>query len=741
MSKFKGMVEEIVFRNDANGWTVASFRVEGSGRISAVGILPFLNAGEQVILDGELTEHRDYGEQIKVSSYELLRPEGKSAVEKYLASGLIRGVGPATAKLIVKHFGAEAMDVLESEPHRLTELPGIGPKKAAVIAESFAMQNEMRSTLMFLQGAGLSPSLAMKAYRAYGDQCEQVLRRNPYRLADEIDGIGFRTADDIARSMGFAAQNPARLESGVRYVLSEASGRMGHMYLPLPELTAQAAALLGVDEALAEHSVQSLLVEGKLTCEELGGEQAVYLNRLHKVEADTAQLLMKLRGSFSGVRMDTESAEAAIDRYEQEEGVSLCRRQRDAVIAAVTGALTIVTGGPGTGKTTSINCILRLLDGKASVELCAPTGRAAKRMSEATGREARTIHRLLEYSGELEGFQKDEDDPIRADVVIVDEMSMVDIFLMRSLLRALKDGTKLILVGDADQLPSVGAGNVLRDLIDSTALPVVRLDEIFRQSSQSHIIVNAHRINHGQYPLIQNRDTDFFLERKDAPAACAQAVVALVQRRLPAYLGVDALRGIQVMAPMKKGALGVYQLNAQLQAALNPPGRDKTELNRGDCIFRLGDKVMQIRNNYDLEWQRDGESGEGVFNGDIGYIVKLSRLDRELTVEFDDGRRAVYDDGMLDEIELSYCISVHKSQGSEFEAVVLPLLNGPQMLMTRNLLYTAVTRARRLVVIVGREDCMCRMVDNNRILRRYSALNLRLKALAEQAAGGRRGGM
>ena len=729
MAKFQGTVEEIVYRNDANGWTVAAFRIDGSGRTSAVGILPFLNAGEHVILDGEITEHRDYGEQIKVSSYEILRPETKSGVEKYLGSGMIKGIGPRTAKMIVAHFGVDTLDIMESEPHRLTELPGIGPKKAAMIAESFAMQNGMRATLIFLQGAGLTPSLAMKVYKAYGDQSEAVLKKNPYRLADEIEGVGFRTADQIARGMGFRPETQARLESGVKYVLDEAVGRMGHMYLPVEELITHACELLGVEIDLVEHTVKRLLVEGKLVQEKIEDERAIYLPKFYKVELDAAELLIALRSHGGGISMKLKDAEAAIDQYEKEEGVSLCKKQRDAVIEAVTGALTIVTGGPGTGKTTSINCILKLLDGRAAIELCAPTGRAAKRMSEATGREARTIHRLLEYNGEIEGFQKDEDDPIRADVVIVDEMSMVDIFLMRSLLRALKPGTKLILVGDADQLPSVGAGNVLRDLIASGALPVVRLDEIFRQGKESHIIVNAHRINRGEYPIVQNRDTDFFLERREYPANAAESVVALVQNRLPKFLGVDKLKGIQVMSPMKKGALGVYQLNAQLQAAVNPPSRDKSEINRGDCIFRLGDKVMQVRNNYDLEWFRGGETGEGVFNGDIGYIVKLSRLDRELTVEFDDGRQAVYDDTMLDELELSYCISVHKSQGSEFDAVVLPLLNGPQMLMTRNLLYTAVTRARRLVCIVGREDCVQRMVDNNRILRRYSALHLRLEKL------------
>ena len=727
MSKFEGTVEEIVFRNDSNGWTVISLRLDGSGHTSAVGTLPFLSPGEHVILDGELVEHRDYGEQIRVDSYELTRPETKSGVERYLGSGLIRGIGPRTAKRIVAHFGAETLDMLESEPHRLTEIPGIGRKKARQIAESFAEQNETRMTLIFLQSAGLTPSMSMKVYRAYGAQSEAVLKRNPYRLADEIDGVGFQTADRIAQGMGFAANSPERLCSGALYVLNESVGRMGHTYLPVEELVDRAAEVLGVERELAGHMVRKLILENRLVEDDVDGARAVYLPKLYQVECEAANLLMQRLREGRGGGIDRDAAESEIREYEREEGVHLSEQQREAVALAVCGGLTVVTGGPGTGKTTSINCILRILEARGTVELCAPTGRAAKRMSEATGRPARTIHRLLEYSGDIGDFQKDEDDPIRADAVIVDEMSMVDIFLMRSLLKAVRPGAKLVLVGDADQLPSVGAGNVLRDVIASGAVPVMRLTEIFRQGRESHIVVNAHRINRGEYPIIQNRNTDFFLERKDSAQAAAESVAALVQRRLPKYLGVDSLRGIQVMAPMKKGPLGVLQLNAMLQAALNPPGRDKPELTRGECVFRLGDKVMQIRNNYDLEWTRGGETGEGVFNGDIGYIAQLSRADRELVVEFDDGRRAEYDDSMLDELEHSFCISVHKSQGSEFDAVVLPLVSGPPMLMTRNLLYTAVTRARRLAVIVGREDCVRRMVDNNRILHRYSALAQRLR--------------
>ena len=731
MSKFQGTVEDIVFRNETNGWTVISFKLDGSGRTSAVGILPFLNAGEHVILDGELVQHRDYGEQIKVSGYEVLRPDTKSGVEKYLGSGLLKGVGPATAKLIVAHFGAAALDILEAEPNRLTEIPGIGPKKAALIAESFAMQNEMRATLVFLQGAGLSAALSMKVYRAYGDQSEQVLRSNPYRLADEIDGVGFQTADRIAQSLGFLRESPERLKSGVRYVLSEAVNGSGHMYLPFDALSTEAARVLGVSADLSEHTVQSLILSGALIEDRTDGERAVYLPNLYKTECETANLLMRLRDSFVAPRFTPEEAQARIAQFETENEVELCQRQREAVIAAVTGGVTIITGGPGTGKTTTINCILSLLEKRATYELCAPTGRAAKRMSEATGRDAQTLHRLLKYSGETEGFQKDQDDPLRAETVIVDEMSMVDIFMMRSLLRALLPGTMLILVGDADQLPSVGAGNVLRDLIAADVFQTVRLDQIFRQAQESLIITNAHRINRGEYPVIRSRDTDFFLERREDAQQAAQSVIALVQNRLPKYLGVDSLRGIQVMAPMKKGPLGVYALNAALQAALNPPRRAGDELPRQDCVFRIGDKVMQIKNDYDIEWERGAERGEGVFNGDIGYIRNISRADREITVEFDDGRRAVYDEGMLDEIELSYCISVHKSQGSEFDAVVLPLLTGPRMLMSRNLLYTAVTRAKRLVVVVGREACMRQMVDNNLIRRRYSALTRRLRTLEE----------
>ena len=727
MSKFEGTVEDIVYRNDENGWTVAAVKLDGDrARISAVGVMPFLSAGEHAIFEGELVEHRDYGKQIRVSAWEATRPETKSGVERFLASGLIKGVGEATAKLIVKHFGARALDVLESEPERLTEVDGIGPKRAAMIAESFAQRNGMRNTLIFLQNYGLTAGLSMKIYRAFGDTTESVLQSNPYRLVDEIEGVGFRTADGIAMSLGFGRESEFRLRSGVKYVLSEAAGA-GHVYLPRPVLVEQAARVLSAAPELVERVVKQLALDGDIVFQQVGEEEALYLPRLYRAECDAARLLLRLRDSIRPPKQTEAQTRARLAEQEAALGVSLCAEQRQAALSAAMEGVCVLTGGPGTGTTTSIQIIIRMMEDMGRVELCAPTGRAAKRMSEATGRSARTIHRMLEYSGEGQGFSRNDENPLDARVVIVDETSMVDIFLMRSLLCALRPGTRLVLVGDVDQLPSVGAGNVLRDLIASGALPVVRLTEIFRQAGQSQIVVNAHRINRGEYPEIRTRDTDFFLERRQTAAEAAASVVALVKQRLPRYMNLDSLRDIQVMAPMKRGDVGVYALNAQLQAALNPGGDGVPELSHGGTVFRRGDKVMQVRNNYDLEWRREGEDGQGAFNGDIGYILAVDKRARALTVEFDDGRVAQYDEEVLDDLELAYCMSVHKSQGSEFEAVVLPLLSGPPMLMTRNLLYTALTRARRLVVIVGRESCVRAMVDNNHIARRYSALDARLR--------------
>ena len=727
MARFEGVVEKISYRNDENGFTVAQVKLESGERLAAVGAMPMLLAGERAAFEGELVEHREYGRQIRVSWVESIRPESLDGIEKYLASGMIRGVGPATARLIVESFGPRTLDVLESEPQRLTEVPGIGEKRAAMIAASFLEHNQMRGAMMFLQKYGLTPAMAARVYRAYGERTESVARENPYRLADEVEGVGFKTADRMALAMGFSLSSEFRLQSGLRYALNEAANASGHMYLPLTILVERARQMLGADEDLIDNALRALILSGGLEAEDIDGETAVYLPWYHEAETDAAFRLTRLLRSFEGGG-EAGLAERAVAEVEEEEAMRLCAEQREAVEAVEREGVLIITGGPGTGKTTTLKCILRLLDELGGAELCAPTGRAAKRMSEATGRPARTIHRLLEYAGEEGRFLRNEQEPLDCAAVVVDEMSMVDIFLFRALLRALRPGTRLVMVGDKDQLPSVGAGNVLKDMLESGAVPSVTLTEVFRQAASSMIVRNAHRINRGEYPEVRTRDTDFFLERKESMRAAVDSVVQLVTTRLPRYLGVDPLRGIQVMAPMKRMDAGVYALNAVLQQAINPSAPGKRELRRGEMVFREGDKVMQVKNNYDMGWTRGMEHGLGVFNGDIGYIAAADPHAEELTVAFDDGREALYALADLEELELAYCMSVHKSQGSEFDCVVLPLVSGPRLLMTRNLLYTAVTRARRLVVVVGREACMRAMVDNNYIDRRFSALDRRLAA-------------
>ena len=727
MARFEGVVERISFRSDESGFTVAQVKLDGGERLAAVGAMPMLLPGERVAFEGEMVEHREYGRQIRISWVESTRPESLDGIEKYLASGMIRGVGPATARLIVESFGPRTLDVLESEPQRLTEVPGIGKKRAAMIAESFSEHAQMRGAMMFLQKYGLTPAMAARVYRAYGERTESVARENPYRLADEVEGVGFKTADRMALAMGFSLSSEFRLQSGLRYALSEAANASGHMYLPLTLLVERARQMLGADEDIIDNALRGLILSGGLEAEDIDGETAVYLPWYHEAETDAAFRLTRLLRSFEGGGAGDLAAQA-IAEVEERENMRLCDEQREAVEAVEREGVLIITGGPGTGKTTTLKCILHLLDEVGGAELCAPTGRAAKRMSEATGRPARTIHRLLEYAGEEGRFLRNEQEPLDCAAVVVDEMSMVDIFLFRALLRALRPGTRLVMVGDKDQLPSVGAGNVLKDILESGAVPSVTLTEVFRQAASSMIVRNAHLINRGEYPLVRTRDTDFFLERKESMRAAVDAVVQLVTARLPRYLGVDPLRGIQVMSPMKRMDAGVYALNAVLQQAMNPPAPGRRELRRGETVFREGDKVMQVKNNYDLGWTRGMEHGLGVFNGDIGYIADADPQGEELTVAFDDGREAVYGLADLEELELAYCMSVHKSQGSEFDCVVLPLISGPRLLMTRNLLYTAVTRARRLVVVVGREACMRAMVDNNYIDRRFSALDKRLAA-------------
>ena len=720
--QLEAVMEETVFRNEENGYSVMQMRA-GRESVTVVGTLPSLAAGEQVLLSGAWVEHPQYGRQWKATACEIRKPTTLLGIERYLGSGLIRGVGPATAKLIVQEFGRRTLDVMSEHPERLTEVPGIGKKRAAQLAEAFREQYAAREAMVFLQSYGVSPALAVRITKAYGADAQRKIRENPYRLMDDVEGVGFLTADRIALALGVPPDSEYRLQAGLKYVLQEAAASAGHTYLPRETLLAQAAkALRAQGEALA-HGLDALLFARELVAVSADGEDAVMLGAYYHAEREIARYLRLL----SAAKTAPAQPEKQIADFERQNGIAFSPNQRRAVSEAVRQGLLVITGGPGTGKTTIINCILSLLG--RNVLLAAPTGRAAKRMSEATGHEAKTLHRLLEFSGDEGRFQRDENNPLDCACVIVDEMSMVDVFLMRSLLRALKPGTKLILVGDADQLPSVGAGNVLGDILKSGVIPSVRLTDIFRQAAESLIVLNAHRINHGEAPILNRRDSDFFFERQPLAEDAAAAIVGLCARRLPAFLRTDfPARDIQVLSPTKKSGAGVYQLNALLQQALNPPAPAKPELAYGDMTFRLGDKVMHVRNNYQLAWVNDsGAEGEGVFNGDVGFVSRVDEQDKTVTVRYDDERSVEYDYQQLEELELAYCLSVHKSQGSEFPCVVMPVVGGPPRLLTRNLFYTALTRARRLVVLVGREENIAQMVQNNLILRRYTTLRQRLE--------------
>ena len=736
MEVIEAFADETVFRNDENGYTVLIVRT-GRTRVSAVGILPPVASGEKLRITGEWVEHPVYGRQIKVHSCEIEKPTTLSGIEKYLSSGMIRGIGPATAKLLVKAFGEKTLDVLYAEPERLLEVPGIGEKRARMIQESYAEQAQQREAMLFLQSYGITPALAVKIFKQYGENVKQVVMKNPYRLVEDIEGVGFKTADRIAASLGVERDSEYRLSAGIKYALSEATGSAGHCYLPRPELCETARRLLGNDEDAIERMIDSLILDHQLTAQILPREDgeaevAVYLPQTYRAECEVARRLREMLDAMPASMTDDLTAQ--LDEIERMEGITLHPQQRLAIETAVKSGMTVITGGPGTGKTTIIKCIIRLLSVGGEIALAAPTGRAAKRMSEACGMEAKTLHRLLEYGGEEGDFARTQDNPLEFDTLIVDEMSMVDIFLMRSMLRALVPGTRLIMVGDADQLPSVGAGNVLRDILDSGVVPSVRLTEIFRQDEKSMIVYNAHRINHGEAPRLNAKGSDFFFERASSPADAAARIVELCAVRLPNFLGLDPVRQMQVLSPTKKGDCGVYALNQLLQSRFNPSAPGKQERTRGDTTFREGDKVMQTRNNYQLEWQKEGvfgwEKGQGVFNGDIGFVSGIDAQERTITVRFDDDREATYEGGDIDDLELAYCISVHKSQGSEFPVVVMPAVGGPPMLLTRNLLYTAVTRARRMVMLVGREAAIEQMIANANIRRRYSALRWRLEQVS-----------
>ena len=729
MEELRATISETMFRNEENGYTVLTCRA-GRENVTVVGIMPEVAAGEQAVFQGAWTTHPQYGKQFKSSQVEILTPSTLLGIERYLGSGLIRGIGPATARLIVQEFGKEALVIIGEHPERLTDIAGIGKKRAAQIAQSFQEQYATRQVMVFLQSYGVSPSLAVKISKVYGNAAQDKIRANPYCMVEDIEGVGFLTADRIALSMGIAPDSPERLSAGLIYALQEAASSAGHTYLPTAELLQTAGRLLRVQPELLDTHLTGLLLSRKLRSHVVDDVEGVFLPQMWQAESEIARRLRELQAAAQTVMSSTVSAQ--IRSFEKNNDIRFSDTQRKAISMAVQQGLLVITGGPGTGKTTIINCILSLLD-RESVLLAAPTGRAAKRMSEATGHEASTLHRLLEYGGEDGQFTRNEENPLDCTCLIVDEMSMVDVFVMRAFLRAVPQGTRLILVGDADQLPSVGAGNVLGDILKSGAVPSIRLTEIFRQAQSSLIVRNAHAINRGEMPILNQKGGNFFFERKPFGEEAAQDIVELCSARLPKFLkSFEPMRDIQVLSPTKKGACGVLALNGLLQAALNPPSPKKKEIAYGDKIFRQGDKVMHIKNNYQLEWENaNGAEGQGVFNGDMGTVLTVDPEEKELTVLFDDDRTAAYEYAMLEELELAYCLSVHKSQGSEFNCVVMPAVGGPPMLLTRNLFYTALTRAKQLVVLVGREDAVAAMVNNNHIARRYTALAARLSEMPE----------
>lgn len=730
MEKLLGYVEHIIYRKPENGYTVLNL-VCKEEEITCTGVFSAIAEGENIEVTGEYTDHPTYGKQFKVESFEERTPEDEEAIERYLGSGAIKGIGLALAARIVRRFKEDTFRIIEEEPERLAEIKGISERKAMEIAHQVNEKRDLRQAMIFLQQYGITMNLAVKIYNKYGQEVYQILKENPYRLADDIDGVGFRTADEIAARIGIRGDSDYRIRSGILYVLLGAASE-GHTYLPQDELTERAAALLEVSSEHIEKHYMDLAIERKLILKQQGEQTQIYAASFYYMEANTATMLKQLDIRY-------EAADSAIEHrvhaIEKQTGMVLEEHQMNAVKEAVKNGLLVITGGPGTGKTTTINTIIRYFELEGmDIFLAAPTGRAAKRMSETTGYEARTIHRMLELNGGMEGnagFERNETNPLDTDVIIIDEMSMVDISLMHSLLKAVPAGTRLILVGDVNQLPSVGPGCVLKDIIDAGVCSVVKLTKIFRQASTSDIIVNAHKINAGEEVILDNKSMDFFfLKRYDADVII-NVILQLIKQKLPKFVDAGEY-DIQVLTPMRKGLLGVERLNGILQQYLNPAEDGKREKEHGSIRFREGDKVMQTKNNYQLEWEvrsRFGlaiDKGMGIFNGDMGIIREINEFAEMMTIEFDEGRMVDYSFKLLDELELAYAITIHKSQGSEYPAVVIPLLSGPMMLMNRNLLYTAVTRAKKCVTLVGNEGTFFEMVANTSQQKRYSGLCARL---------------
>ncbi|HAT4138351.1 TPA: ATP-dependent RecD-like DNA helicase [Clostridium perfringens] len=733
MEVLNGIVESIVFKSSDTGYTVIKFR-ENNIIHTAVGVLPHVKEGQNLKITGSWVNHSQFGKQFKVEECEEILPTSKDGIEKYLSSGIIQGIGPVTAKKIVNKFGEDTLNILDNNIERLKEIEGIGKKKLETIIESYREQRELKNITIFLQTHGLSVNQCLKIYKKYGASSVDTVKNNPYILCDEISGIGFKTSDKIARSLGIEIDSPFRIQSGIRYVINEFCAN-GHTFMPKDELIKEASNVLTVSEDIIEENIKNAALDRKIKLEKVNGKEGVFTIPNYYCELGITNRILTLAiSNFQDISVDVDHL---ILQFEKKNNITFAESQKDAIISAFQNGIEIITGGPGTGKTTIIKCIIEIFETCGlKVLLGAPTGRAAKRMSESTGKEATTIHRMLDMGV----FEKEEsvfvtnaeEHSLEADVVIIDEASMIDITLMNALLKSIKVGTRLIIVGDVDQLPSVGAGNVLNDFIESGFTKVVRLKEIFRQGKESMIVVNAHKINKGEMPKLNEKGTDFFFIRNDIQEGILNTIIDLINTRLPRFnSNWDKLKSIQVLVPMKKGVLGVTNLNERIQNVLNPKAPYKKEKEFRSMVFREGDKVMQIKNNYSLKWTRIAGKGDheglGVFNGDMGFIESIDLEGKKLSIIFDDERRVIYDFMYLDELDLAYAITIHKSQGSEFPVVIIPAYMGAPLLMNRNLLYTGITRAKEMVVVVGIPKALKYMVDNTRSMERYSSLNWRIK--------------
>ncbi|MBB6622624.1 ATP-dependent RecD-like DNA helicase [Clostridium gasigenes] len=731
MEVLSGLVESILFKSDDTGYVVAKVEINKE-IIAIVGILPFLKESQHVKLKGQWMLHKQFGRQFKVEECEEVLPDSIEGIVKYLSTGVVHGIGPVTAKKIVAAFGDKTLDIMDNHIERLKEIEGIGEKKFEIIYESYIEQKDLKDIMIHFQGHGMTPNQCIKIYKKFGPMSKDIVSENPYILSDEISGIGFMTADKIAKNIGIESTSDFRIQSGIKYVLNQFS-LAGNTYMPKDELIKEVVNVLDVTKELIEENIYNATLENKIKIEKINDVEAVFSLPYYYCELGVTNKIITL--SIENFRTINTDVEFEVEQFEKDNNIEFAEAQREAIIGAFDNGIEIITGGPGTGKTTIIKSIIEIYEkNNMKVLLAAPTGRAAKRMAESTGREAKTIHRLLEVGtsdDDKSFFGKGESSPLEGDVIIIDEASMIDIMLMQSLLKAIQLGTRVIIVGDVDQLPSVGPGNVLKDLIESDFIKVVRLNAVFRQGKESMIVTNAHKINNGEMPCLNKKDGDFFFDHKEDNDEILDTIIDLINRRLPKFNpSLDKLKDIQILTPMRKGILGVQNLNNKLQESLNPPSSSKKEKEIKEIVFREGDKVMQTKNNYQIEWFRingygDNE-GKGVFNGDMGFIQSINENDKNVIVIFDDEKKVIYDYISLDELDLAYAITIHKSQGSEFKVVITPAFMGSPFLMNRNLLYTGITRAKELVVVVGKPKALKYMVDNTNSSERYSSLKDRI---------------